>query len=218
MSFGQPIPAEPPKSNNNSTHVEEDEDGPHFEPIVPLPDKVDVKTGEEEEEEMFCNRAKLFRFDAETKEWKERGIGLVKILKHNTSGKVRLLMRREQVLKVCVNHYIMPDMLLKTNAGSDKSWVWNAVNYADEEPRPEQLAIRFKTKVEALLFKTKFEEAQKITPHKLVDTGRTAHLIQKAEEMKSGLKDLKSFLTDDKTKIKEDDSHANITTASREQK
>ncbi|XP_031661549.1 E3 SUMO-protein ligase RanBP2-like [Oncorhynchus kisutch] len=152
------------ESNNNSTHVEEDEDGPHFEPIVPLPDKVDVKTGEEEEEEMFCNRAKLFRFDAETKEWKERGIGLVKILKHNTSGKVRLLMRREQVLKVCVNHYIMPDMLLKTNAGSDKSWVWNAVNYADEEPRPEQLAIRFKTKVEALLFKTKFEEAQKIVP------------------------------------------------------
>ncbi|CAB1347204.1 unnamed protein product [Coregonus sp. 'balchen'] len=152
------------ESNNNSTHVEEDEDGPHFEPIVPLPDKVDVKTGEEEEEEMFCNRAKLFRFDAETKEWKERGIGLVKILKHNRSGKVRLLMRREQVLKICANHYITPDMLLKPNAGSDKSWVWNAVDYADEEPRPEQLAIRYKTADEALLFKIKFEEAQKIVP------------------------------------------------------
>nr|XP_046222650.1 E3 SUMO-protein ligase RanBP2-like [Oncorhynchus gorbuscha] len=152
------------ESNNKSTHVEEDEDGPHFEPIVPLPDKVDVKTGEEEEEEMFCNRAKLFRFDAETKEWKERGIGLVKILKHNTSGKVRLLMRREQVLKICANHYITPDMILKSNAGSDKSWVWNAVDYADEEPRPEQLAIRYKTEDEALLFKTKFEEAQKIVP------------------------------------------------------
>ncbi|XP_041700507.2 E3 SUMO-protein ligase RanBP2 isoform X3 [Coregonus clupeaformis] len=153
-----------PESDNDSTHVEEDEDGPHFEPIVPLPDKVDVKTGEEEEEEMFCNRAKLFRFDAETKEWKERGIGIVKILKHNTSGKVRLLMRREQVLKICANHYITPDMLLKPNAGSDKSWVWNAIDYADEEPRPEQLAIRYKTADEALLFKTKFEEAQKIVP------------------------------------------------------
>ncbi|XP_038870195.1 E3 SUMO-protein ligase RanBP2-like [Salvelinus namaycush] len=152
------------ESNNNSTHVEEDEDGPHFEPIVPLPDKVDMKTGEEEEEEMFCNRAKLFRFDAETKEWRERGIGLVKILKHNRSGKVRLLMRREQVLKICANHYITPDMLLKPNAGSDKSWVWNAVDYADEEPRTEQLAIRYKTEDEALLFKTKFEEAQKIVP------------------------------------------------------
>ncbi|KAE8299479.1 E3 SUMO-protein ligase RanBP2 [Larimichthys crocea] len=150
------------ESDNDSTHVEEDEDGPHFEPIVPLPDKVDVKTGEEEEEEMFCNRAKLYRFDTETKEWKERGIGNVKILRHSTKGKVRLLMRREQVLKICANHYITADMLLKPNAGSDKSWVWNAIDYADEEPKPEQLAIRFKTVDEASLFKAKFEEAQKI--------------------------------------------------------
>uniref|UniRef100_A0A669CZQ8 E3 SUMO-protein ligase RanBP2 n=1 Tax=Oreochromis niloticus TaxID=8128 RepID=A0A669CZQ8_ORENI len=149
------------ESDNDSTHAEEDEDGPHFEPIVPLPDKVDVKTGEEEEEETFCTRAKLYRFDTETKEWKERGIGNVKILKHSTKGKVRLLMRREQVLKICANHYITPDMLLKPNAGSDKSWVWNAIDYADEEPKPEQLAIRFKTVDEAALFKAKFEEAQK---------------------------------------------------------
>ncbi|KAM6955460.1 E3 SUMO-protein ligase RanBP2 isoform 2-T2 [Lycodopsis pacificus] len=150
------------ESDNESTHVDEDEDGPHFEPIVPLPEKVDVKTGEEEEEEMFCNRAKLFRFDTDTKEWKERGIGNVKILKHSAKGKVRLLMRREQVLKICANHYINADMLLKANAGSDKSWVWNAIDYADEEPKCEQLAIRFKTSDEASLFKAKFEEAQKI--------------------------------------------------------
>uniref|UniRef100_A0A8C7XAZ2 E3 SUMO-protein ligase RanBP2 n=1 Tax=Oryzias sinensis TaxID=183150 RepID=A0A8C7XAZ2_9TELE len=150
------------ESDNDSAHADEDEDGPHFEPIVPLPDKVDVKTGEEEEEEMFCNRAKLYRFDAETKEWKERGIGNLKILKHNTKGKVRLLMRREQVLKICANHYITADMLLKPNAGSDKSWVWNAIDYADEEPKPEQLAIRFKTVEEASLFKAKFEEAKKV--------------------------------------------------------
>ncbi|XDV31404.1 hypothetical protein PO909_034098, partial [Leuciscus waleckii] len=149
------------ESDNDSNHVEEEEDGPHFEPIVPLPDKVDVKTGEEEEEEMFCKRAKLFRFDPEAKEWKERGIGSFKILKHRTSGKVRLLMRREQVLKICANHYITADMVLKPNAGSDKSWVWYAMDYADEMPKTEQLAIRFKTADEAALFKFKFEEAQK---------------------------------------------------------
>ncbi|XP_065149167.1 E3 SUMO-protein ligase RanBP2 isoform X1 [Paramisgurnus dabryanus] len=148
------------ESDNESSHVEEDEDGPHFEPIVPLPDKVAVKTGEEEEEEMFCNRAKLFRFDSDTKEWKERGLGCIKILKHKTSGKVRLLMRREQVLKICANHYITTDMVLKPNAGSDKSWVWYAIDYADESPKTEQLAIRFKTADEAALFKLKFEEAQ----------------------------------------------------------
>lgn len=157
-----PAREEKTQESDDSTHVEEDEDGPHFEPIVPLPDKVDVKTGEEEEEEMFCNRAKLYRFDTETKEWKERGIGNVKILKHSTKGKVRLLMRREQVLKICANHYITSDMLLTPNSGSDKSWVWNAIDYAYEEPKNEQLAIRFKTVDEASLFKAKFEEAQKV--------------------------------------------------------
>ncbi|RVE58148.1 hypothetical protein OJAV_G00206390 [Oryzias javanicus] len=171
------------ESDNDSAHADEDEDGPHFEPIVPLPDKVDVKTGEEEEEEMFCNRAKLYRFDTETKEWKERGIGNLKILKHNTKGKVRLLMRREQVLKICANHYITPDMLLKPNAGSDKSWVWNAIDYADEEPKPEQLAIRFKTVEEASLFKAKFEEAQKVAPAS----------PEKQPETKSSSKDLDSL-------------------------
>ncbi|KAM9343217.1 E3 SUMO-protein ligase RanBP2 isoform 2-T2 [Pholidichthys leucotaenia] len=174
------------ESDNDSTHVEEDEDGPHFEPIVPLPDKVDVKTGEEEEEEMFCNRAKLYRFDTETKEWKERGIGNVKILKHSTKGKVRLLMRREQVLKICANHYITPDMLLKPNAGSDKSWVWNAIDYADEEPKPEQLAIRFKTVDEAALFKAKFEEAQKTAvkcPERPKQQERKEELIEDSESL-----------------------------------
>ncbi|KAM9850833.1 E3 SUMO-protein ligase RanBP2 [Aulostomus maculatus] len=174
------------ESDNESTHVEEDEDGPHFEPIVPLPDKVDVKTGEEEEEEMFCNRAKLYRFDTETKEWKERGIGNVKILKHSTKGKVRLLMRREQVLKICANHYINADMLLKPNAGSDKSWVWNAIDYADEEPKPEQLAIRFKTIDEASLFKAKFEEAQQIvrrSPEDLDEQEETEESVKTSESI-----------------------------------
>ncbi|XP_058885011.1 E3 SUMO-protein ligase RanBP2-like isoform X2 [Acipenser ruthenus] len=152
------------ESDHESTHEEEDEDGPHFEPIVPLPEKVDVKTGEEDEEEMFCNRAKLFRFETEVKEWKERGIGNIKILRHSTSGKVRLLMRREQVLKICANHYIKPDMNLNPNAGSDKSWVWYAIDYADEIPKPEQLAIRFKSAEEAALFKVKFEEARRLVP------------------------------------------------------
>uniref|UniRef100_A0A2K5K3Y8 E3 SUMO-protein ligase RanBP2 n=1 Tax=Colobus angolensis palliatus TaxID=336983 RepID=A0A2K5K3Y8_COLAP len=150
------------ETDGGSAHGDDDDDGPHFEPVVPLPDKIEVKTGEEDEEEFFCNRAKLFRFDVESKEWKERGIGNVKILRHKTSGKIRLLMRREQVLKICANHYISPDMKLTPNAGSDKSFVWHALDYADELPKPEQLAIRFKTPEEAALFKCKFEEAQSI--------------------------------------------------------
>ncbi|XP_034970727.2 ranBP2-like and GRIP domain-containing protein 4 isoform X3 [Zootoca vivipara] len=170
---GKPVFATPHSDVANRSHEtdggsvhggggEEEDDGPHFEPVVPLPDKIEVKTGEEDEEEMFCNRAKLFRFDGEYKEWKERGVGNVKILRHKITGKIRLLMRREQVLKICANHYINPGMTLKPNAGSDKSFVWHAFDYADESAKRERLAIRFKTPEEAMLFKQKFQEAQNI--------------------------------------------------------
>lgn len=38
-------------------------------------------------------------------EWKERGTGEIKLLKHNETGKIRVLMRREKTLKICANHY-----------------------------------------------------------------------------------------------------------------
>ena len=43
-----------------------------FEPIVKL-QEVETKTGEEDEEVLLKHRCKLFRFNLETKEWKEKG-------------------------------------------------------------------------------------------------------------------------------------------------
>jgi Ran-binding protein 1 len=70
-----------------------------------LKDVVEVKTGEEVEEQVFKMRAKLFKFDPESKEWKERGTGDVRLLKHKENLKTRLVMRRDKTLKVCANHY-----------------------------------------------------------------------------------------------------------------
>ena len=56
---------------------------------------------------MRIRRAKLFKFDRESKEWKERGTGDVRLLKHKENGKTRLVMRRDKTLKVCANHYSM---------------------------------------------------------------------------------------------------------------
>ena len=39
----------PPTKNDSQEKVEENEVEPHFEPIVPLPDKIDIVTGEEDE-------------------------------------------------------------------------------------------------------------------------------------------------------------------------
>lgn len=132
----------------------------HFEPIVHL-EAVQVKTNEEEEEVFYKCRAKLFRFDKPSGEWKERGVGELKLLQHKDTRKIRLLMRREQTLKVCGNHAITPDIRLQANVGSDRSWVYSVMaDMTEGEPMPELLAVRFVTKDAANEFKEKFEEAQ----------------------------------------------------------
>ncbi|ORX62759.1 Ran binding protein 1 [Hesseltinella vesiculosa] len=108
-------------------------------------------------------RAKLFRFDKQMKEWKERGTGDVKFLQHKETKKVRLLMRRDKTLKVCANHIVTADMKLSPNVGSDRSWVWNvAADVSDGEAKPETLAIRFANSDNANLFKEEFEKVQKV--------------------------------------------------------
>ncbi|KAL3241951.1 hypothetical protein MRX96_021617 [Rhipicephalus microplus] len=124
-----------------------------FEPVVSLPELVEVKTGEEDEEVLFCERAKLFRFDAETKQWKERGIGELKILCHPETQVCRVLMRRDQVLKLCANHRILPEMKLGPLSTNDRAWSWFANDYSEGQLCKENLAARFKTKEQADFFK-----------------------------------------------------------------
>ncbi len=51
-----------------------------------------------------CRKAKLYRFDSDSGEWKERGVGQVKLLQHKENKKVRLLMRQDKTLKIRANH------------------------------------------------------------------------------------------------------------------
>ncbi|CAG58269.1 uncharacterized protein GVI51_C04081 [Nakaseomyces glabratus] len=143
---------------------EEEPESPevHFEPIVHL-EKVDVKTNEENEDVLFKVRAKLFRFDADAKEWKERGTGDCKFLQNKETKKVRLLMRRDKTLKVCANHLIAPEYVLKPNVGSDRSWVYACTaDIAEGEAEAFTFAIRFGNKENADKFKEEFEKAQEI--------------------------------------------------------
>uniref|UniRef100_A0A669E365 Ran-specific GTPase-activating protein n=2 Tax=Oreochromis niloticus TaxID=8128 RepID=A0A669E365_ORENI len=165
--------------------AEDSNHDPHFEPIVSLPEQ-DVKTLEEDEEELFKMRAKLYRFASENDppEWKERGTGDVKLLKHKEKGTIRLLMRRDRTLKICANHHILPMMELKPNAGSDRAWVWNTLaDYADECPKPELLAIRFLNAENAQKFKVKFDECKEEVRKHLEQTGNTDSANKVAEKL-----------------------------------
>ena len=97
----------------------------------------------------------------DTKQWKERGVGDIKILLHNETKRSRVVMRREQIHKLCANHYITADMELKKKAGSDRSWVWSVeADFSDGVARKELLAVRFKHDEGAVLFRDKFIECQ----------------------------------------------------------
>ena len=150
----------------------EEEGGPEgestaeFTPVVQL-DEVEVKTHEEDEEVIFKMRSKLFRF-TETllnkgsgkKEWIERGVGEVKLLKHRESSMIRALMRQEKTMKIIMNHVVDPRIVLEPNVGSDRSWVWSAFDFSEGDLVEEIFAIRFGNAENATKFKEAFSEAQ----------------------------------------------------------
>jgi Ran-binding protein 1 len=137
----------------------------HYEPIVKLA-VIETQSGEEEDEELWKERSILYRFDGESKEWKERGRGDVKFFQNKKSEKVRLIMRQEKTLKVCLNQLVLQEVQLKLNAGSDRSWTWRALDSAGDEPEVVTFAIRFKQSEIAQTFKAKYEEYQKVNKDK----------------------------------------------------
>jgi len=144
------------KDDHNTSH------DPYFPPIITLPEVV-VDTGEKDEEELLNLRAKLYRYahECDPPEWKDRGTGDAKILKHSDNQTARILMRRDKTLKICANHFIRPWMELKPNCGSEKAWVWKVqADYADQEPKSETLAIKFGNKENAQKWKSAFEKAR----------------------------------------------------------
>lgn len=159
--------AESPNNSSMNQSNEESEDftpTAEFTPVIPLPEKVNVVTGEEGLEVVFDDRAKLLRFDPTTKEWKERGIGQMKILHHPKENYYQLLMRRELVYKICCNQRLSADLELKPVSSSDKAMSWIGQDFSEGENKKELFAIRFKTVEQLNTFKNKFNEIKNKVP------------------------------------------------------
>jgi hypothetical protein len=64
-----------------------------------------------------------------------------------------------QVPKVVCNQLVTADLVLKPLSTSDRAWCWGALKYAEEnEPRVEELSIRFKLPETAKEFRDKLNE------------------------------------------------------------
>lgn len=146
--------------HNSSTASADGDHDPYFEPVVSLP-LVETKTLEEDEEVIYQERCKLFRFvtDAEDgSEWKERGTGDIKLLKNEEKETIRVLMRQEKTLKVRANHYLTPLLQLRPNCGSDRAFVWHVmVDFADQESKPQMFAVKFANADKAAAFEAAFK-------------------------------------------------------------
>ncbi|XP_032579428.1 E3 SUMO-protein ligase RanBP2 [Drosophila sechellia] len=136
-------PAAKEDEDNDSHEVEEEEENnTYFSPVIPLPDKIDVKTGEEDEELLYVHKAKLYRLDGA--DWKERGLGDVKILRHRQTKKLRVVMRREQVFKICLNHVLNENVVYREK--TETSWMFAVYDFSEGESVLERFTLRFKNK------------------------------------------------------------------------
>ncbi|CAN6295458.1 unnamed protein product, partial [Urochloa humidicola] len=159
-AMADPAPAEhrPAEEEETAATGEDEDTGAQVAPIVKL-EEVAVTTGEEDEDVLLDMKAKLYRFDKEGNQWKERGTGTVKLLKHKETSKVRLVMRQAKTLKICANHLVVATTKMQEHAGSDKSCVWHALDFADgDELKEEMFAIRFGSVENCKKFKDTVEE------------------------------------------------------------
>ncbi|KAK3409807.1 hypothetical protein EUGRSUZ_J01894 [Eucalyptus grandis] len=167
----------------------DDEDtGAQVAPIVKL-EEVAVTTGEEDEDAILDLKAKLYRFDKDGRQWKERGAGTVKFLKHKETGKVRLVMRQSKTLKICANHLVISTMTVQEHSGNDKSCVWHATDFADGELKDEYFCIRFGSVENCKTFLERFQEVAESQKKNVEnkDASSAAGLLEKlsVEEKKS---------------------------------
>ena len=163
--------------------AEEGDNGEYFNPeeevkINPTDNcnlaKIEIKTGEEDEDLIFKSRGKLYRF--RDGEWKERGTGDLKLLRHKKDKKIRFILRQDKTLKIVANFIISEKPLceLKPHQGSEKMFMFMAYD-CSEEPVMEKFVIKLGNADKAKVFKKHFEDAQ--TFNKLVKEGKDKELV-----------------------------------------
>ncbi|XP_022752917.1 ran-binding protein 1 homolog c-like isoform X2 [Durio zibethinus] len=145
------------REDEEAPAADDEDTGAQVAPIVKL-EEIAVSTGEENEDPILDMKSKLYRFDKDGNQWKERGAGTVKLLKHKETGKIRLVMRQSKTLKICANHLVLPTMTVQEHAGNDKSCLWHASDFADGELKDELFCIRFASVENCKTFMEMFQE------------------------------------------------------------
>ena len=106
---------------------------------------IEVKTGEEDEDVIYREKAKICRLDEGENQWKERGRGEARILRDKSDhSKFRFILRRDGTGKLGSNHYLCKSM--KIHLANKKCCIWHCpADTSDEEIQPEKFLLSFAT-------------------------------------------------------------------------
>jgi Ran-binding protein 3 len=103
--------------------------------VVKIPEKVDLKTGEENDKNVLQVHCNLHVFDSKTQSWSERGRGLLRLndMEHpNDDGtfQSRLVMRTDGSLRLVLNTLLWPQMICEK--ASQRSLRITALDASDQ--------------------------------------------------------------------------------------
>lgn len=121
-----------------------------------------VETGEEDEQELFRSRAKLYSLESAEAgpRWKERGVGMLKLNLHTERKSARLLMRTEATLRVILNTPVYTGM--KFDKATERSLRFLGFEEDDkEEKKATTFLVRFTTRDVASELVTAVENLEK---------------------------------------------------------
>lgn len=166
--------------------------------LVDLPDQ-EIKSGEEETDEVFSVRAKLYRWrDAQ---WKERGVGQAKILKHKVTSRHSFILRQDQTMKLQAYFYIFGKGLCTLNKlqTAEKSLFWSCVDTSEGSAKLEKFCLRVKTNEELEQFQKFFELS--LEENNKLDWG--IKIEKKKEEGHTEEKKVENQTEDKKEEVKE---------------
>ncbi|KAG7816659.1 hypothetical protein KL928_004701 [Ogataea angusta] len=112
FNFSAPKPEENKDTAANDEEEVQNEDVKGDFAVVKLTQKVETKTGEENETVLYTKKSKVLKFDAADKAdpYKSIGLGELKVLKNTETGKSRILVRSEGSMNVLLNVAILKDV------------------------------------------------------------------------------------------------------------
>jgi hypothetical protein len=127
-------------------------------PAVYLPEIV-IQTDEEKFDLLYKCRSKVFRWRDD--KWKERGIGVLKILRDKINYRIRIVLRQDQTKKAMINFFIEEEPLceIKSYLESERMFFLMARDFSDGTgAEVERFVFKFTDSSGKILFNLVAEE------------------------------------------------------------